>query len=95
MSTAGRVVSDVIGVYILVLFVRILADNIFAFAPQARPSGVLIPILEFMYTVTDPPLKLLRRIVPPLRIGGAAIDLSPILLFIALYAIRATVVTRL
>ena len=37
-----------------------------------------------MYTLTDPPLKLLRRIIPPLRVGGVALDLSFLVLLIGL-----------
>lgn len=47
-----------------------------------RPSGPLVVLLEIIYTVTDPPLRLLGRIIPPLRIGGFALDLGFILLFI-------------
>ena len=47
-----------------------------------RPSGPLIVLFELIYTVTDPPLRLLGRIIPPLRIGGFALDLGFILLFI-------------
>jgi YggT family protein len=47
-----------------------------------RPSGSLVVLFELIYTVTDPPLRLLGRIIPPLRIGGFALDLGFILLFI-------------
>jgi YggT family protein len=47
-----------------------------------RPTGPLIVVFELIYTITDPPLRLLRRLIPPLRIGGFALDLAFILLFI-------------
>ena len=46
------------------------------FARSWRPSGVILVLAEVIYTITDPPLKALRRVIPPLRIGGIALDLS-------------------
>src|SRR5512144_1278245 len=57
-------------------------DYVFLFARSYRPRGVMVVLLEFTYSVTDPPLKLLRRFIPPLRLGGVAIDLSFLVLFI-------------
>ena len=39
-------------------------------------------LLEVVYSITDPPLKFLRRFIPPLRLGGIALDLSFLVLFI-------------
>jgi YggT family protein len=53
------------------------------FKPDWRPRGILLPLLEIVYTVTDKPLSFIRRFVPPLRLGPVALDLSFILLFFA------------
>jgi YggT family protein len=53
-----------------------------AFSRGFRPTGVLLVIFEVVFTITDPPMRFLRRFIPPLRLGGIAIDLSFLLLFI-------------
>ncbi len=80
------IVADVI-VYALygflaLLFFRLIMEYVFMFRRSYRASGVLAVILEAAYTVTDPPLKALRRVLPPLRFGGVSLDLGFILLFI-------------
>jgi YggT family protein len=52
------------------------------FSRGFSPSGALLVFFEIVYTTTDPPLRLLRRVIPPLRIGGIAIDLGFLILFI-------------
>jgi YggT family protein len=61
---------------------RFIIDWIMVLSRTFRPTGPLIILFEAIYTVTDPPLRLLRRLIPPLRIGGFALDLAFILLFI-------------
>jgi len=41
-----------------------------------KPKGILLPILDFAYTLTDPPLRFVRRFVPPLRLGSISLDLA-------------------
>jgi YggT family protein len=53
-----------------------------AFSRNFRPSGALLVVFEIVFTITDPPMRFLRRFIPPLRLGGIAIDLSFLLLFI-------------
>ena len=52
------------------------------FSRNFRPTGVLLVLFEVVFTVTDPPMRFLRRFIPPLRLGGIALDLSFLLLFI-------------
>jgi YggT family protein len=53
-----------------------------AFSRGFRPTGALLVVFEIVFTVTDPPMRFLRRFIPPLRLGGIALDLSFLLLFI-------------
>ena len=53
-----------------------------AFSRGFRPTGALLVVFEIVFTITDPPMRFLRRFIPPLRLGGVAIDLSFLLLFI-------------
>jgi YggT family protein len=65
-----------------------------AFSRGFRPSGALLVLFEIVFTITDPPMRFLRRFIPPLRLGGIAIDLSFLLLFI-LTQIAITYASRL
>ncbi len=55
------------------------------FARSWSPRGVLLVLLEVVYSVTDPPIKALRRVIPPLRIGSVALDLSFLIVLVAAY----------
>ncbi len=92
------VVLDVIKValmcFLVVLIFRLVMDYVFQFAPSWQPGKAMVVVLEATYTVTDPPLKLLRRFIPPLRLGNVALDLSFFVLMIIVY-ILISIVSRL
>jgi YggT family protein len=52
------------------------------FRPDWRPRGILLPLAEIIYILTDKPLAFVRRFVPPLRMGPVALDMAFIILFI-------------
>lgn len=81
-ASVKTVIIAVLNVFLLLMFVRWIIDLVLAFSREWRPSGALIVLFEITYTVTDPPLKALRRVIPTLRLGSVALDLSFILLFI-------------
>ena len=62
--------------YFVVLMIRLVFDWIQVFARDWRPRGFVLLLAEPVYTVTDPPLRLIRRILPPLRLGGVQLDLG-------------------
>jgi YggT family protein len=84
MSAVGQVLATLLWLYWLVMIGRLVLDLVQVFARDWRPSGVLLLIAETIYTVTDPPLRLLRRIIPPVRIGSVQFDLAFLILLIAL-----------
>lgn len=63
-------------IYLLVLFSRLVLDYIPIFNREWRPRGAGLVAAELVYTVTDPPIKLFRRFIPPLRVGPVAIDFA-------------------
>lgn len=69
-------------VFLLLLIFRLVMEYVFMFARSYRPTGLVAVVLELAFTVSDPPLKALRRVIPPLRLGRASIDLSFLVLFI-------------
>jgi YggT family protein len=87
------VIAAVIGLYVLYIFLgllilRFIMDYVMLFARNFRPTGLLAAALEVAYSVSDPPLRALRRFIPPLRLGSSfSLDLSFIVLFIATYVL--------
>jgi YggT family protein len=67
-----------IGLYLffLALWVRFIFDWVQVLSRNFRPRGPLLLVAETAYTITDKPLTSVRRVIPPLRFGGAAIDLG-------------------
>ncbi|MFT2019816.1 YggT family protein [Streptomyces sp. 796.1] len=94
MGIALDVIHVALLVFLVVLIFRLVMDYVFQFARSWQPGKVMVVVLEATYTVTDPPLKLLRRFIPPLRLGGVALDLSFFVLMIIVY-ILITIVSQL
>jgi YggT family protein len=85
LVAAGTVIEIVLWVFIGFLWIRFVVDWVQIFARSWMPRGALLVALEVDYTVTDPPIKALRRVIPPLRLGNFALDLSFIIVMIAAY----------
>lgn len=84
MSSVGEIIATVLWLYFVVLLARFVIDLIQMLSRTWQPSGFMLVVAEFIFTLTDPPLKLLRRLIPPLKIGSITLDLSFIVLIIAL-----------
>ncbi len=84
MGQVGQILATILFFYQLIFFARIIFDLLQIFARSWRPSGVILVIAEGIYSVTDPPLRFLRRFIPPLRLGGVALDFSFLVLLIVL-----------
>ncbi len=82
MSVVASAVYYVLLVFLLLLVFRIIMEYVFLLARSYRPSGVVAAALELTYTVTDPPLKALRRLIPPLKLGSVQLDLGFLVLFL-------------
>lgn len=76
-------------IFWLLLIGRIIVEFIRTFAREWRPSGFVVVVLEAIFTVTDPPVKLLRRVIPPLNLGGVRLDLSIMVLLFIVYFLMA------
>jgi YggT family protein len=83
------VVAFVLYVYFLLLLFRIVIEFTRQFARSWRPAGGAAVGVELVYVSTDPPVKLLRRLIPPVRLGSVSLDLSVLILWIAILALRS------
>jgi YggT family protein len=82
VNIVGEVLSAVLYLFLLFLIGRLVLDYVRQFARSWRPTGVVLVLAEVTYTVTEPPLKLLRRFIPNVRLGNLAFDLSFTVLFL-------------
>jgi len=81
----GSYLSIPLYLFLLFLIGRLVLETLQAFARSWRPRGVVLVLAEATYTVTDPPLKLLRRFIPSVRLGNVALDLSFTVLFFVVW----------
>ena len=95
MQYLREVLTYVLTIYLVVLVGRMIFGWVQVFARDWRPSGVLLVLAEAIFTVTDPPLKFLRRFIPPLRLGMVAMDLSFMVLFIVVLILLEVAVPHL
>ncbi len=84
-----QILKLVVVLFLIFLLVRAVLDWVQFFAHEWRPKGVALVVAEAVYTVTDPPLKLLRRLIPPLRLGGVSIDVAYMVLFAVCWVLLA------
>jgi YggT family protein len=89
------VLRYVLTIYLVILIGRMIFGWVQVFARDWHPKGVVLVLAEAIYTVTDPPLKFLRRFIPPLRIGMMALDLSFMVLFIVVLILLEVAVPHL
>ncbi|MDX6297458.1 MAG: YggT family protein [Nocardioidaceae bacterium] len=87
MVVVGSILELLLWFYIVLLLARLVADWVQMFAHSWQPRGPVLVILEVVYSLTDPPMRLVRRLVPPLRLGGMALDLSILIVLLVCYVL--------
>ena len=87
LRLVAAILNALILLYVFVLLARLVMDYIPLFNRNWRPKGAGLVAAEIVYTVTDPPIRLLRRIIPPLRIGAIAIDFAFAIVMLACFVL--------
>jgi len=85
------VVYYILWLYLLLLIGRLIIDMLQNYSRSWTPTGLLARVAEVIFTVTDPPLRLLRRYLRPVRLGSVALDLSYTLLFLVIIVLLSVV----
>ena len=85
MNPIGYAIDLALKIFIGFLIVRLVVDWIQVFARSWQPTGVVLVLLEAVYSITDPPIVAFRRVFKPLRIGGVALDLSFLAVLLVCY----------
>ena len=88
MQLVGLILWYLLWAYLAILMVRAVLSFVPLFVRDWQPRGVGLVVAEFVYTLTDPPLRFMRRIIPPIRIGSTSWDLGFLVLFLGLSIIQ-------
>lgn len=88
MVAIVSIISSLLNLYILILLIRVVLDWIQLFARSWRPTGAVLVLANIVYGLTDPPLRLIRRFVPLVRLGGVGIDLGFLVLWFGIVIVQ-------
>ncbi|MGY2080965.1 YggT family protein [Modestobacter sp. SYSU DS0657] len=86
-----QIVSSILLVFLILLFARFVVDWVMVLARSWRPQGAVAAGLEIVYAATDPPLKAVRKVIPPLNLGSIRLDLGFMVLLIAVIVLRSVI----
>ena len=89
MALLFGIISTVLLVFLILLFARFVVDWVMVLARSWRPTGIVAAGLEVVYLTTDPPLRAVRKVIPPLNLGSIRLDLAFMVLLIAVYILRS------
>lgn len=77
MLVVGAIIGNLLNLYLFVFFLRVILSWLQVLMQQDfAPTGGLLVVFEFIYTVTDPPINFFERFLPPVRFGRVAISLG-------------------
>ena len=92
MAYIGAILYALVGLYMLAVIIRIIIEMVQAFSKRFDPPSWFMVAAEPMFVITDPPVKALRRLIPPLRLGGGVgLDVSVIVLFFGLAIVQSII----
>lgn len=76
--------------YLITLIARVVLSLLQSFSPQWSPQGPVLVVAEAVYSLTDPPIRALGRVIPPLRIGNVALDLAFLVVMLVTVFLNST-----
>lgn len=91
MILTGIVLLILLQIYTLLLIARIVTEMIQAFSRNFQPPRWFAYVAEPIFMVTDPPVKALRKVIPPLQLNNVSLDLSIIVLFVIMMILQIIV----
>ena len=95
LSILFQILYLIVYLFFLVLLARFVLSAVLQYGRRWQPGRGAAAALETVWTVTDPPLKALRRVIPPLRIGNVSLDLASIVLLVILFVLMRFVLEYL
>ena len=95
LSILFQILYLIVYLFFLVLLARFVLSAVLQYGRRWQPGRGAAAALETVWTVTDPPLKALSRVIPPLRIGNVSLDLAFIVLLVILFVLMEFVLANL
>lgn len=95
LSILFQVLYLIVYLFLLVLLARFVLGAVLAYGRRWQPGRGGSAGLESVWSVTDPPLRALRRVIPPLRIGTVSVDLASLVLLVILFVLMRFVLEPL
>ncbi|MDO5500895.1 MAG: YggT family protein [Propionibacteriaceae bacterium] len=88
MSVLGTIIDVALWLYLAILFARMILSWVPMFSPNWQPRGAVLVLAELIYTLTDPPLRFLRKFIPAVRVGNVMLDLGFMVLWLLVLVLR-------
>ncbi len=88
----GTLLAYILQLFLLALLARLILDYVRMFSRNWRPKGIVLLLVELVYSITDKPMRFVARFVPPLRLGTVSLDLSFIVLFFGVQLLKGFVI---
>lgn len=87
----GTIVRVAVRLYIIILWARLIIDWVMVFNRGFRPKGPIAVLVELVYSLTDPPIRMFRKLLPPIRIGQISLDLGWMLTLVCCWILLAII----
>jgi YggT family protein len=88
VQLVGAILLLILNIFLGLMLIRLVVDWVQVFARSWSPKGIVLVLLEVVYSITDPPIMFVRRFVPPLRLGAVMLDTSFLIVLIVVYLLR-------
>ena len=93
MGILGTILYWALQIFVYAMFARFIVDFVMSINRGWRPPAILMPVVDFAFTITDPPLKFVRKFVRPVQLGVVALDLAWTIVLIAALFLQRLVVS--
>jgi YggT family protein len=93
MSFLALIAYWALQVFFFALIGRLILELLVSFRSGFRPKGIFLPVAEIVMTITDPPLRFIRRFIKPVQMGSLSLDFGWTLLVLAVIFVRGLVQT--
>ena len=80
-TAIGSLLNTLLGLFLYALLARIIIEYVMMFSRSWQPKGLVLALVDVVFRVTDPPMRFVRRFIPPLRVGQVSFDVGFLVMF--------------
>ena len=81
ITAIGSLLNSLLGLFLYALLARIIIEYVMMFSRTWQPKGFVLALVDLVFRITDPPMRFVRRYIPPLRVGQVSFDVGFLVLF--------------